>query len=428
MKTKHCRRNGGRIGGSWLAGLAPFLLLASLTACEDLLEVEAPSRIPAGDLDNPTSIPLLLSGAISDFECAFGSYVVVGGLITDELIDATPTASRWPYDQRDVEPDDSRYAAFGCEAIGVYRPISTARFTADNVLAKLDSLSEGEVENRTELIATAAAYSGYSHILLGEGFCSAAIDLSKELTPAEIFGRAEEKFTRAIEAAQASGNDEILNMALVGRARARLNLGRTADAAADARLVPEGFEKVATASNTSGRRQNRVYAQNLGSPEQVSVGPEYRDLAFAGIPDPRVEVVNTGANGFDGSTIIFAQTKYDDFSSPIPIATWEEAQLIIAEAELEAGSPQAAVEIINTLHERAGLPAFSSTDPQEIMAQIIEERKRELFLESQRLYDVIRYGIALEPAPGTPYPKGGDYGTTTCLPLPDIERLNNPNL
>lgn len=426
MKTNHCRRREGRSGGIWQGGLA-LLLLTSLAACDGLLDVEAPSRIPAGDLDNPTSIPLLLSGAISDFECAFGSYVVVGGLITDELVDTSPTANRWPYDQRDVDPDDSRYASFGCEALGVYRPISTARFTADNVLAKLDSLPEGEPENRSELVATAAAYSGYSHLLLGEGFCSAAIDLGPELTPAEVFALAEQKFTRAIEAARESGEEEILYMALVGRARARLNLGRTADAAADARLVPEDFEKVATASNTSGRRQNRVFEQNQEA-ELVTIGPEYRDLTFAGVLDPRVPVVDAEENASDGSTPLFIQTKYDDFSSPIPIATWEETQLIIAEAELEAGNPQAAVDIINTLHRRAGLPAFSSTDPDEIMAQIIEERRRELFLESHRLYDVIRYDLSLDPAAGTPYPKGGDYGTTTCLPLPDIERLNNPNL
>jgi hypothetical protein len=32
-------------------------------------------------------------------------------------------------------------------------------------------------------------------------------------------------------------------------------------------------------------------------------------------------------------------------------------------------------------------------------------------------------------ATGQPFPlKGGNYGNTTCLPLPDIERFNNPNV
>jgi hypothetical protein len=62
------------------------------------------------------------------------------------------------------------------------------------------------------------------------------------------------------------------------------------------------------------------------------------------------------------------------------------------------------------------------------MQHIIQERRRELFLEGHRLYDFRRFNLPLTPAPGTLYPKGGEYGTTTCLPLPDIERVNNPNI
>ena len=34
----------------------------------------------------------------------------------------------------------------------------------------------------------------------------------------------------------------------------------------------------------------------------------------------------------------------------------------------------------------------------------------------------------MAPAPGAAYPHGGVYGHTVCLPLPDIERVNNPNI
>jgi hypothetical protein len=54
---------------------------------------------------------------------------------------------------------------------------------------------------------------------------------------------------------------------------------------------------------------------------------------------------------------------------------------------------------------------------------------RALFAEGFRNYDMQRFDIPLLPAPGTPYPsKGGTYGDTRCLPLPDIERFNNPNI
>lgn len=60
---------------------------------------------------------------------------------------------------------------------------------------------------------------------------------------------------------------------------------------------------------------------------------------------------------------------------------------------------------------------------------IIEDRRRELFVEGHRLGDIRRYALPLSPAAGTPYPGGGGvYGTQSCFPLPDVERVNNPNI
>ena len=63
----------------------------------------------------------------------------------EELIDATQTADRWPYDRREVQPGDSRYGTFGCEALGVYTPLSTARFTADQALAQLEGWTDAQM-------------------------------------------------------------------------------------------------------------------------------------------------------------------------------------------------------------------------------------------------------------------------------------------
>jgi starch-binding outer membrane protein, SusD/RagB family len=402
----------------------------ALSGCEVLdraLSVQAPEQIPASDMEDPGRASLLVSGALADFDCAFGSYVVVSGLMTDELIDAQALNNRWPYDRRNLTPTDIRYGTFSCQELGVYVPISTARFTTDNALRQLESWSDAQVANRTTLIATMAAYAGYSHILLGEGFCSAAIDMSPELPRAEVLRRAEERFTRAMAAAQTAGNDSLLNLARVGRARARLGLGNHAGAAEDARLVPLEFRVLVPGSNTTTRQQNRVFVQNRLS-NLVSVGPEFRGLTFAGVPDPRVRVESLGRVGADGSTPMWGTAKYTSEASPIRLASGVEAQLILAEAELQAGNHQQTVAIINRLHQRAGIPAFASTDPAAIRSQLLEERRRELFLESHRLFDVHRHQIQLQPAAGSPYVKGGLYGNTTCLPLPNVERLNNPNI
>jgi hypothetical protein len=399
-------------------------VVVPLAACslDDALDVEAPSQVPAENLDSPEFAALLVNGAIGDFECALGTYIVNGGELTDELDDATFTVNRWPVHQRTVGPSDSRYAASDCVNLGVYTPLSTARWAADNVLGRLEAWTDAEVENRTSLIATAAAYSGYAHLLLAEGFCTMALDLSPELQPDEVFQRAEARFTTAIQAAQAAGSQDMLNMALVGRARTRLNLGRGAEAAADAEQVTPGYVKLATASTAVARRRNRISEHNRTG--QISVSPEFHGLTVGGEPDTRVRVTDAGRFSVDAETRLWLQGKYADDTSPIPIATWDEAQLIVA--EVEGGA--AAVSIINTLRDNADLPAYAGGTDAEIRAQVLEERRRELFLEGHRLGDMRRLDLQLNPAPGTPYPKGGAYGDARCLPLPNVERLANPNI
>ena len=44
------------------------------------------------------------------------------------------------------------------------------------------------------------------------------------------------------------------------------------------------------------------------------------------------------------------------------------------------------------------------------------------------MFDTIRFNLPLVPAAGATFHAGGTYGNQKCLPLPDIERLNNPNL
>jgi starch-binding outer membrane protein, SusD/RagB family len=106
------------------------------------------------------------------------------------------------------------------------------------------------------------------------------------------------------------------------------------------------------------------------------------------------------------------------------MASYTEAQLIIAEVV----GGERAVSIINALHDAAGLPHFASNDPPAIQAQVLEERSREFFLESQHFFDVARLNLPLNPAVGAPYLKGGLYGDMRCFPLPDVERDNNPNM
>jgi hypothetical protein len=108
-----------------------------------------------------------------------------------------------------------------------------------------------------------------------------------------------------------------------------------------------------------------------------------------------------------------------------PIATGIEAQLILAEARGGA----AGVTVLNTLRARAGvaLPPLTAQETANVDAAVAEERRRELFLQGNRWFDVKRFNLPQVPAAGALYAKGGVYGDQRCWPLPDAEKLANPN-
>jgi hypothetical protein len=438
--TRIAKRLGRSVAttGQWLTVIVLSTPVLGCNILDKGLETTAPDKVETSTLEIPANASLIVNSAIGNFECALGAYIVDAGMMSGELMDATATAANWAFDRRDTDPTaDTRYATNQCDAYGIYTPIQIARGTTDRALELLQGWTDAQVSGRQDLIAQAAAYAGYSRILLGEGFCEAAINLGPKLTSTEVLASAETMFTTAITAAQAAGDNLILNMAYVGRARARLDQGNKAGAASDAALVTPGFVINASAEESPSNRQNRVAVFNVGG--AVSVAPAYRGLTVAdagGNPVPDTRVVDTTAktstgaprNGNDNRTPWFIQTKYPKASTPLPIASYKEAQLIIAEVQ----QGQAAVNIINALRSASGLPAFSSTDPTAIANEVITARSRELFLEGQHLYDVKRLNLPLNPAAGIPYStvylKGGNYGTERCFPLPDVETLNNPNI
>lgn len=409
-------------------------ILVSACDVQKILEEEAPSRVDAETLNNPAFAQLLVDGALGDLECALTQYIVAAGLVGDELRNAQLSQAAWDYDRRTIFSASIPYGTAQCTATqvpGLYTPLSVARFQADNVLRKLESWTDAQVPNRAGLIAQAANYAGFTLVLLGESMCSAAIDLGPEMTPAQLFTEAESRFTTAIAAAQTANNATMLNAALVGRARARLNLNKLPEARADAVLVPSTFVLNATYSGAVARRENLVWSQMYRG-LFATVDSSYRGVTWGGLPDPRVNVVDAGVNGQDPNTRIFRHTKYPLINSTIPIARWAEAQLIVAEADLAAGNTTSPVTIINQLHTNAGIPPYAGGTAAEIKVQIIEERRREFFLEGHRLGDIIRYNLTVRPLAGTAFSRGGVYGPGTgvqvCFPLPDVERNNNPSI
>ena len=417
-------------------GVALSLLWSA--ACRDLtsLQQSNPGQISALDAYVPTNAPLLVTGAAEDFFCAYTRYVVGSGLFTDELSVAISNPTNFDYDRRTIVTNAS-YGTGNCggnQQPPIYSTLSTARATADTILAKLRNWSDAEMPAgvvRNRLIGQAAAYAGYSLVLLGEGMCSAAINVGPELTPAQLFEEAKLRFDAAIEASTAANDAATLNLATLGRARTLLNQGNHAAAAVDAAKIPANF--VANTSNdaVNTRRQNYSFF-SINQNSYSTVDPSFRGLTLDGAPDPRVAVTDANRNGTASGTRIFTPDKYPTFGTVMPIARYAEAQLIIAEARIVAGDLAGAAAAINAARAtRPNMPTYSAAGQTaaEVQAQLVEERRRELFLEGHRLGDLRRWKMPLLPAAGTPYPLAtGTYGELSCFPLPDVETINNPNI
>jgi starch-binding outer membrane protein, SusD/RagB family len=432
INTTHSRRR------LTLAAVIILPVLAGV-ACRDLtsLQQSNPGTLSAASTYVPINAQLLLNGAIGDFECAFSRYVAGTGLFTDELSDAIAGTANFDYDRRSFTssgPYGTQQCSSANQQPGIYTTLSTARGSADTLLARLHEWTDAQMPagvSRVKLIGQAAAYAGYSLTLLGESMCSAAINVGPELTPAQLFAEAKTRFDTAVSAAATANDATTLNFASLGRARTLLDLGQPAAALADAQKIPVGFVVNMSTDAVNVRRQNWVFV-SINNSNFSTIDPSFRGLTVNGAPDPRVAVTNTGKPGTTQGSVVWTADKYSTLSTVMPIARYAEAQLIIADAKLAANDVPGAVAAINAARAtHPGLPAYDATGQTaaQVLTQLVEERRRELFLEGHRLGDLRRYKLPILPAAGTPYTlAGGVYDAQSCFPLPDVERINNPNI
>jgi hypothetical protein len=422
---------------------AGVLGTATIVGCDlgKTLEVQPANLIPAVTLETPENAALLVAGAAGDYDCAFNSYVVVGGLIGEELDDALQTADRWPYDQRTVAANQARYSTNSCTALGIYQPLQASRVSANNVRRLLEGWTDVQVPGRQLFIARMSAYEGWSQLLLAEAFCSTVfssvegetINWGTEITRAQALDSAIARLSVAITTAQSVGGvaaDSVRYFALVARARAYQDKGDLAHARADAIVVPAAFVWNVTASNTNTRRQNRIFQENnAGITPSSSIGARYRQPSYTSDPRIKVQNLNKLANGTN--VPLWAQTKYTAVTSSSPAATGAEMQLLIAEADIATNRANT-LAIIATMRAAGNQPAYTGVTATDDLNEIIDQRRRALFLTGTNFGDIIRYNLTVSPAAGTLAPwnqaYGPDKGSQLCLPLPQVELLNNPKL
>jgi hypothetical protein len=438
-----------------------------LAACNDFLTADNPAAVPVERLSDTTLVDLMANSAIAGIQGAnYFWYAFLGANFTDELR-TTPAVfvDQGTFDQRRVTVDNSYNSVF------TYGPIQRARWLADSVAGRMRVIY-GDSATRDLRLARTYAIAGYDLLLLAEGWCEAPISggsatYAAPSSSVELFKMAEARFDSAVKIAAQSkaangslttaagiraalGADSVRNLAYVGMARAALGRGDNVKAAASARSV--------TGMGTTSNFEYRLYfnatttlgLQNLFQ-DYLSGGGGVATSAisntpFVGLDDARVphpltatgqplaEPV-TGGNfvapnsppsfsSFDGT-----KTGADfTYAASIRLASLLEAQYIIAEAEGATPTNIAFVEGRRTAYPST--TAATPTTAANYLDNLIDQRRRDFFLDGHRMGDLRRY----KKFYGKDfYPTGSYYGSTTvtfgtqmCWPLNVAEVTNNP--
>lgn len=397
-------------------------LLVGATACGDkFLEVTNPNVIDAGTVDPAAVASTLAATTQQNFVTEMGMTAMFESHFTGETYIIETSSSQNEFGKREVSVDNPTLAA---RWAGLQLAVASGKILLDlNLPTPTSNIN----------VARGAAFRGFAILYLAFDFCSGTINAGPELNTTQLLDSAIFWFNKAVDVGTANGSADGLTLArvaLVGRARAKLQKGDKAGAAADANAVPAGFNfnmnftddlaNRTRLSNTMWR-----FTQDRGT---ISVPPYYQTT------DARV-LFKKPPHGFTavdqaaGEFVI--QQKFPAYGTPIRLASKLEAEYIAAEA---GGDVNAQLALIN--RQRAAAQQAPYAGPQDaasVLAELFFQKGFDFWLEGKRMADWRRQSTAASryvPVAGSAYWRTGfgSVGNQTCYPLPRTELDNNPNL
>lgn len=443
--------------GSAIVATGALLALGGCDAVDELLQAENPAAINEDQLDDPTLVEVLTNSVIGALANDYADPIIWDAT---KLTDVHVSGINWP-ETKDLGKRVLPYDVGPAD--GMFSALSRIRFLADSISVRLDGLLENPDADRRK--ALVLAYAGYAYTLMAEIMCEATIDVGDKIyTPQELAQIAIGKFEQAVAVAEAAGSDadDVRNLANVGLARAATAAGDKAKVMAAAAKVPADFVwwveyqdqvmDMGMADDVRGGNHNMgVHPRVLemfGTYGEV-VPPEAQT-------DPRVQFNPEPREGHDAQTILYTPYQSLSFSgytgtlqtdSVNPPITYEDGTDIRLGSYLDAmhnyyeaagpdgvGPEGTTLDFVNARRAVGNQPPVSLSGDA-LMAELREQRLRDLFFGGFRLGDLRRWKAQGINDPRHSFPTGthpnpvmGEYGTAECFPLPLSEYVGNPNL
>ncbi len=433
------------------------LLLGACDLNNQLLAPQQPGVISPSAINSATAADALYTGALGQVKGAMlngnGNTEALWqweALFTDEDRSTDTFTQRQNADQRNLQTNDAVLTP-------IYNAAQQARGrtrVAINALIQYDPSAVGKRDIGEMYFAM-----GYLEIAMSEVFCNGipfgeTVDgvpqYTQPLTSAAGLALGSARIDTALTylTGTDAGTISIKNAALVTQARAQVDLGNFAAAAALVANVPTSFQYTFDYSQTTfdngwwvmGASVKRYSA---GDSTDIA-GQIINAIPFARLGDPRVSITDTHTKAEDNVSD-FVQVNNWNRDDPIPPANGIDARLIQAEASLHAGDIAGMMNTLNALRTSAqtigifkiaAMPALA-TPPDVTTATNLFFREKALwqFQRGWRMGDLRRLVRQYGRNQANVYPSGnftslaapaGQYGSQVVFPVPDAERTN-PN-
>lgn len=399
------------------------LTALALAGCDGLFDVENPTNLLESELDDPRLLDALGNSAEGALSVQYDFAIVTGELPADGVINASTN-------QAELRIDRGVFDGFNEDYETLFNGLSSARWTATEATRRLLEL----VPDAATDIRVARSYywDAVARITLADLFQEVPFDGEAPNTPFQVYDAATELLLDAIPIAQAADDMRYVAASYATLARVYRTLYFENDGDMSAFEQARQYAENALAANAEFSltlryeppgSENQLFS-TLSEVRQITMDPGYaymRDPA-SGELDPRIRHSDFQRVGAQGDTI-YNQLKYADRAADIAVSRWQEAELILAEYYLLQGNGDQAVAHMNAVRTAAGLPPFASSDPAEIEAQLIYERKAEFWLELRRWQDMRYYDIV----PVRWFPASKEAGVNRRFPVSLRERFGNEN-